>query len=41
MWFPFAPAGTVDFFRRYYGPTLRAFGALDACGTGRLEARSG
>jgi SAM-dependent methyltransferase len=30
MCFPFDPAGTVDFFRRYYGPTLRAFGALDA-----------
>jgi ubiquinone/menaquinone biosynthesis C-methylase UbiE len=28
MRFPFNPAGTVDFFRRYYGPTLRAFGSL-------------
>ncbi len=28
MRFPFDPAGTVDFFRRYYGPTLRAFAAL-------------
>lgn len=28
MRFPFDAAGTVDFFRRYYGPTLRAFGAL-------------
>jgi SAM-dependent methyltransferase len=25
---PFDPAGTVDFFRRYYGPTNRAFGSL-------------
>jgi SAM-dependent methyltransferase len=29
MCFPFNPAATVDFFRRYYGPTLRAFAALD------------
>jgi SAM-dependent methyltransferase len=29
MCFPFDAAGTVDFFRRYYGPTLRAFSALD------------
>ena len=28
MWFPFDPAGTVAFFRRYYGPTLRAFDSL-------------
>jgi SAM-dependent methyltransferase len=28
MRFPFAPEGTVDFFRRYYGPTLRAFDSL-------------
>jgi hypothetical protein len=28
MRFPFDPAGTVDFFRTYYGPTLRSFGAL-------------
>jgi ubiquinone/menaquinone biosynthesis C-methylase UbiE len=27
---PFDPGGTVDFFRRYYGPTLRAFESLDA-----------
>jgi SAM-dependent methyltransferase len=32
MCFPFDPAGTVEFFRRYYGPTLRAFGALDSAG---------
>jgi ubiquinone/menaquinone biosynthesis C-methylase UbiE len=28
MWYPFPPAETVDFFRRYYGPTGRAFDAL-------------
>ena len=28
MRFPFSPAETVDFFRRYYGPTLRAFESL-------------
>ena len=26
--YPFPPAGTVDFVRRYYGPTHRAFAAL-------------
>ena len=26
---PFPPADTVEFFRMYYGPTQRAFGALD------------
>jgi SAM-dependent methyltransferase len=26
--YPFDPAGTVDFFRQYYGPTQRAFAAL-------------
>lgn len=28
MRFPFDPAGTVEFFRRYYGPTRRAFETL-------------
>lgn len=28
MRYPFPPAGTVDFFRRYYGPTRKAFEAL-------------
>lgn len=28
MRYPFSPAGTVEFFRKYYGPTLRAFEAL-------------
>ena len=32
MRFPFSPESTVDFFRRYYGPTLRAFGALPQAG---------
>src|SRR6185503_10657164 len=27
--FPFPPAEVVEFFRMYYGPTQRAFGALD------------
>ena len=26
--YPFSPAGVVDFFREYYGPTNRAFAAL-------------
>ena len=26
--YPFAPEGVVDFFRRYYGPTTRAFASL-------------
>jgi SAM-dependent methyltransferase len=36
MCFPFDPAGTVDFFRRYYGPTHRAFGALEPAGQAAL-----
>ena len=28
MRFPFPPAETVEFFRKYYGPTLRAFESL-------------
>lgn len=28
MCFPFDPAGTVEFFRQYYGPTRRAFASL-------------
>jgi hypothetical protein len=32
MRFPFDPAGTVDFFQRYYGPTHRAFSSLDTAG---------
>jgi SAM-dependent methyltransferase len=37
MRMPFDPAGTVDFFRRYYGPTLRAFGALPTAGQDALR----
>jgi ubiquinone/menaquinone biosynthesis C-methylase UbiE len=37
MCFPYDPAGTVDFFSRYYGPTLRAFGALDAASQAALR----
>jgi len=28
--FPFDPAGTVEFFRQYYGPTQRAFASLSS-----------
>ncbi len=38
MCFPFDPAGTVEFFRRYYGPTQRAFQALDPAGQARLRS---
>jgi len=27
--FPFSPAATVEYFRTYYGPTLRAFATLN------------
>jgi len=27
--YPFAPAETIEFFRKYYGPTQKAFAALD------------
>jgi SAM-dependent methyltransferase len=37
MWFPFDPTGTVDFFRRYYGPTLRAFDSLKPPGQAALS----
>jgi hypothetical protein len=30
MRYPFLPAETVEFFRQYYGPTQKAFAALDA-----------
>lgn len=30
MRYPFPPAETVEFFRQYYGPTLKAFASLDA-----------
>jgi SAM-dependent methyltransferase len=38
MCFPFDPAGTVEFFRRYYGPTQRAFEALDAAAQAKLRS---
>ena len=28
--YPFPPSEVVEFFRRYYGPTNRAFASLDA-----------
>jgi hypothetical protein len=30
--FPFGPAETVEFFRKYFGPTQVAFARLDAAG---------
>jgi SAM-dependent methyltransferase len=37
MRYPFPPAETVEFFRSYYGPTLRAFESLSAIGQGALR----
>jgi SAM-dependent methyltransferase len=37
MCFPFDPAGTVEFFQRYYGPTQRAFEALAPVKQARLR----
>ena len=37
MRYPFPPAEVVEFFRVYYGPTNRAFAALDAAGQGALR----
>lgn len=34
---PFPAAETVEFFRQYYGPTQRAFAALDAAGQAALR----
>jgi SAM-dependent methyltransferase len=36
MCLPFDPAGTVDFFRRYYGPTHRAFESLQGAARAAL-----
>jgi SAM-dependent methyltransferase len=36
--YPFPPAQTVDFFRQFYGPTLRAFAALDRDAQCKLHA---
>ena len=33
-----SPAHFVDIFRRFYGPTFKAFGALDTAGQARLAA---
>lgn len=35
--YPFGPAEVVDFFRENYGPTARAFGALDETGQRQLR----
>lgn len=36
--FPFGPAETVECFRRFYGPTQKAFEALDELGQAALRA---
>jgi SAM-dependent methyltransferase len=36
--FPFPVPGTVEFFRQHYGPTLRAFDALDRSGQAALRS---
>jgi SAM-dependent methyltransferase len=36
--YPFPPRDVVDFFRKYYGPTNRAFASLDDAGQQRLQA---
>jgi SAM-dependent methyltransferase len=36
--YPFSPAEVVEFFRMYYGPTQRAFGALDSPAQATLRA---
>ena len=35
--FQFPPAEVVEFFRKYYGPTEKAFGALDETGQAALR----
>ncbi|HEX8274586.1 MAG TPA: class I SAM-dependent methyltransferase [Longimicrobiaceae bacterium] len=37
MRYPFPPADVVEFFREYYGPTNRAFAALDDAGRSALR----
>jgi hypothetical protein len=37
MRYPFAPEAVVEFFLVYYGPTNRAFAALDADGQAALR----
>jgi hypothetical protein len=36
--YPFGAAEVVEYFREWYGPTLRAFAALDEAGRDRLGA---
>ncbi len=36
--YPFPPAEVVEFFRKYYGPTQRAFDALDTDGQAALRS---
>ena len=36
--YPLTPAGVVDLFREFYGPSVRTFGALDADGRAALTA---
>lgn len=36
--YPFTPAETVEFFRRYFGPTQLSFSRLDAAGQAALAA---
>jgi SAM-dependent methyltransferase len=35
--YPFSPSEVVEFFRRYYGPTNRAFASLDVEGQAQLR----
>ena len=37
MRYPFPPAETVEFFRQFYGPTQKAFAALDPAGQAALR----
>ncbi len=37
MRYPFPPVAVVEFFRVYYGPTNRAFAALDTAGQRALR----
>jgi hypothetical protein len=37
MRYPFPPAETVEYFRKYYGPTLKAFESLPASGQAALR----
>lgn len=37
MRYPFPPAEVVEFFFTFYGPTLKAYGALDAAGQAALR----